>query len=63
MAADQDVFRSASDIVTTCIQENVSERANALPKPSNLVRVANKYRQKSRPDEPKDDNAHFDVSA
>lgn len=60
--AKEQVFRSAADIVTTCISEQVPETSHSLPKPDNLARVANHHRKKLRPDEPKPDNPCFEVS-
>lgn len=48
-------FRSAGEIVEE-VTNNALQNNDIVPKPSNLIRMTNKHRQRRRPTEPKDLN-------
>jgi len=61
--ASKEIVTSAAEIVNNIVLEQTESTPTtpipAIPKPENLIRVANKHRQKLRPSEPTD--LEFDV--
>ena len=56
----EDVFKPAAAIVKSVMSEEVTDNDVCQPKPSLLIRIANRYRQALRPQDPT--TLEFDVS-
>uniref|UniRef100_A0A1I8J146 FLYWCH-type domain-containing protein n=1 Tax=Macrostomum lignano TaxID=282301 RepID=A0A1I8J146_9PLAT len=64
VAASTDVFKSAAQLTDDrLLRELTSSTAANLPNPTNLIRAANRFRERGRPEEPKDLNFQLQLEA